>query len=296
MNVRELGRLLESKYGSNTFLNSKMPPKQIKASIIDGIDALWQLPNKTFNILRACADADASAPKDEHEKSAVAGFQFCQRAVQIVDYLKAHRNTMGLASIRKALNELIDLIQSNMGEGSSQFPHVSALIFQMMPYGKKHDRKIREQEYAKARKGLARMVSLAISIINEINKLGGVSEEEGRFDPQGAKLSDGEIVSFIRQYGDDYGIPDIETWSLVVNADPDIEKPLTTLIHALSRGHAPSHGGEVKRMVQDIVLRHQENNPPANTLALEQEDVPPTPIEFGDKIASKYQGAKNESC
>jgi hypothetical protein len=299
VNIRELDRL-ERKYiltveAGNTFLSPTMELKQIKAHIADNIDALWQIPNKTFNILRACADAGASAPQNEHEKQAVLGYQFCHHAVQIVDYLKSHRNTLSLGAIRKALIELLDLMRTNIhgGEDSwdksaEQFPHVAELIFQLLPSSKRYDRKIRDQEYAKARKGLSRMTSIALSMLGEINRLGGTIEEEGRFEPQGAKLSESQVMSFIRQYGDQYSIPDLATWSLVLNVDPSLEPMLIKLVHALERGHVPVNGSEVKKAVQEIVLRHKENNQPTNTLALEQEDAPATPLEFGEKMASKY--------
>lgn len=285
MNLSQLGKYLELKYS----LASET--SHAETYIRNAIDSLWQVPNKTFNILRACADTGASAPKNVQEEHAIKGFQFCQQVVGIIDYLKVHRNTISLGQLRKALSELLELIKTNI-EGdhvSLQFPHVSELIFQMMPYGKKHDRKIRDQEYAKARKGLSRITSISLSIINEINKLGGAVEQEGRFDPQGSKLSESEITNFLRQYGQSYGIPDWSTWHLVLHADPSLETNLTRLVHSLLRGNSPNVE-PIKSKVQEILARQPE---PENTSMFEQNNPAPAVSLFDDqgamdKLAWKY--------
>ena len=256
----------------------------VSASIRSQIDSLWNIPNKTHNILRACADAGASKPKDEHEVKAVEGHKFCQKLLNIVDYLKANRDTVSLSDIRKGLDAVVALIKENIQhtEAEKQFPGVSALIFHLMPSSKKYDRKIRDQEYAKARKGLSRMASIALTILNEMNRLGGKSEEVGRFEPQGAKLSNEEIMSFIRQHGDTYGIPDLATWSLAVDTDPALELPLTKLVHALSRGQVPSGAEKIKPIIQNIISRRQELTQ-TNAPIFEEEGEA-----WDHKMASKY--------
>lgn len=283
MYLVRLADYLERKYQLNSLAMSS-----IETNIRNGLDSLWNIPNKAFNILRACADADASNPKNQQEELAVKGFQFCQQVVGIVDYLKANRTTLPLKTIKKGLEEILALIKSNMS-GELQFPHVSELIFQIMPYGSKHDRKIRDQEYAKARKGLSRLTSISISLLSDVNKLGGaVNNEAERFEPIGAKLSNQEIMAFIRQYGTAYGIPDLATWSLVLNADPELEKELTKTVHALLRGHSPINTSSVKSAVLGIINQYHELNQPTNNQVLQQEDPEPMPLLLNEKFAMKY--------
>lgn len=290
-------QLLEQKYWLQAQAVESKPPSvlpnvtfplpqmaDVSASIRNQIDVLWNIPNNTFNILRACADAGAAQPKNEQEDLAVEGYKFCRKVVSIVDYLKANRNELPLSEIRKGITAVVDeIIKNQKREGDElQFPHVSALIFHLLPSSRKHDRKLRDQQYAKARKGLSRMASVALTILNEMNRLGGKSEVGGQFEPQGAKLSQSEIMSFIRQHGDTYGIPDLATWSLVVNTDPALELPLTRLVHALSRGRVPNGADKIKPIIQNIISRRQELTQ-TNAPVFEEEGEA-----WDHKMASKY--------
>jgi len=255
MNISKLGRLFELKY---SFLTIAADPnmKDVEAGIRNSLDALWAIPNISFNILRVCADSGAAKPTNADEQKAIIGFQFCRKIVGIIDYLKANKSTVKLSEIRRALETIVGDIKEV--ETKDQFSNLSELIYQLMPHGKKYDRKLREQQYAKARKGLSRITSIALTILNNMNNFGGAVEQEGRFAPEGAKLSEHEIMSFIRQHGDEYGVPDLATWSLVLDADPSLEQPITRMVHALSRGHNPRDSGAIKSIIHDIVAKHQE--------------------------------------
>lgn len=275
MNVLlRLGQLFGHKYGEPNF-------KDVEASIRNQLDALWHIPNQTYNILRACSDANATNPSDERETLALSGFHFCRRIVGIIDYLKANRNDVPLSVVRRGLEEILGLIKESIGSGkeNEQFPNVSELIFQMLPSSKKHDRKLRDQQYQKARKGLSRIASISMTILNQMNKLGGATElSEGRFDPRGAKLSQSEIMSFIRQNGDKFGIPDLTSWSLLLDIDPSLELPLTKLIHALSRGQIPKEGEHLKKVIRETLIQGRQNKPPTNIFALNKETSQESPL------------------
>jgi len=302
---------LENKYGVETKPSFPLPSvvfslpemANLEASIRNQLDTLWNLPNKSFNILRACADSGAAKAQNPNEEKAVAGYKFCHKLLNIIDYLKANRNTVSLSEIKKGLETILELIQENLQhtEEEKQFPNVSELIFQLMPHSKKYDRKIRDQEYAKARKGLSRIASVSLTILNQMNKLGGKSEVSGRFDPQGAKLSEAEIMSFIRQYGDNYNIPDLSAWSLILDTAPELELPLTKLVHSLSRGHIPESGSRLKLIIKNILNKHQERLQ-NNQTALQEEKPGPNPLvlfeeeneAWDQKMANKYYNIKEQ--
>ena len=285
MKIDKLSQSFEQKY---ELVSQAVDPKMadVEANIRNSLDILWEIPNRLFNILRACADANASKPTNANEAQAVEGHQFCKKIVSIIDYLKANKSAVSLSDIRKALTLLVKEIKENQKQVDEklQFPHVSELIFQLLSSSSKHDRKLRDQQYAKARKGLSRITSIALTILNAMNKLGGSTEEFGRFEPQGAKLSDSEIMSFIRQHGDDYNIPDLETWSFVVDSDPSLELPLTRLVHALSRGKIPSGTDQIRSIIQNILDRRQEATQTNAPLFEEEGEA------WDKKMAFKYDG------
>ena len=254
MSLFQLALRYEQKYA----LTSSASPDfaRLENSVRHSLDVLWQIPNKSFNILRACADSGAANPQNDNERLAVEGYHLCRRVVSLADYLKANRDSLSLSDIRNSLDKMLAFIADARKDGL--FPAVSELIFQLMPSGRKYDRKVREQEYAKARKGLSRMTSVALTILNEMNKMAGAVEQTGRFDPKGAELSEEEIVSFIRQYGDRYGIPDRQSWTDVISMDPSLLSELTRLVHAVLRGHVPANGQDVKREVETILRTRHE--------------------------------------
>jgi hypothetical protein len=244
----------EKKYlfaGSITLPDVKFPiPKMedIDASIKNQISSLYNLVN-TFNILRICADSGARITSDIDVK-AIQGFQFIRHIVGIIDYLKAS-SEITLSEVRRGLEDLLQSIKHNYQ--SNNFSNVTELIFHILPHKTQRDREIREQEYAKAKKGLSRIVSLTLTIINQMNKLGGKIEEHGRFEGDVARLSPAEVNKFILNYGNEYLINNLQDWYKVFNSDSDLEKPLTTLVHALLQGKTPKHSEKLKLIIKNIL-------------------------------------------
>lgn len=261
---------------------------ELEASLRKKIPVLWTYPNKTFGILRACADSGAAKPKSPEERKAVAGYKFCKELLSIVDYLRANWLNIGLTELREALTKIIQLIHSNKDikfdtEGNlseegelapNQFPHVSALIFQMIPTSKKHDVKLRDEQFGKAKTGLARMLSFALSMMDDIHALEKAAPDKftqhqftktdideplpERFTPQRAPLSESDILSFIRQNGDAFGIASTEDWATVFRDDPQLKQEMTTVINALNRGHYPRGAADIKMQIAEILRRHEE--------------------------------------
>lgn len=263
-------------------------PADIEAALRQKISNLWMIPNKTHNILKACADAGASKPTNAYEKKAVAGHQFCKQLVALIDYLKIHQSNISLGEMREALLSIINSITRNKNakfdesgkpsadapESPVQFPHVSELIFQISPTSKKHDIKQRNELFNKARTGLARILSISIDAVEDLQKLEIMIPEKfthknitnvdinqklpERFVPQRAMLSENDIVDFIRQHGDKYGISSQEDWGTVFRDDPQLKQQITTVINALNRGHSPADAATVKMEIAEILKNHEE--------------------------------------
>lgn len=253
----------------------------LENSVRADIHMLWQYPNKFHNILKACAEADAKGAKTSDEVKAVEGFKFCQEILSMVDYIQANRDKIGVGELREVLLRLVQMIKDHMrasfdmngkisekGEKSAvQFPHVQELIFQMFPSSKKNERKIRDEQYNKAKTGLSRIMSLASTMIDKLSKLEMIAPEKfthvlpndvdvkvpDRFIPQRGILSIYDIVDFIRQHGDEYGIPTTEDWGTVFTNDPQLKEQMTTVINAINRGHAPRDAANVKAEIANIL-------------------------------------------
>lgn len=282
MRLARLARIYEWKY------KLAATPAELENSVRRKIIVLWTYPNKTFGILRACADSGAAKPKDANERKAVAGYQFCKELMSMIDYLKSNWLNIDLGELREVLTNIVHLIHNNKdmkfgpdgqpsekAEASSiQFPHVSELIFQLIPTSKKHDIKLRNEQYGKARTGLARILSFAVSILDELNELERVSPEKfkyeqktdvdiderlpERFTPQRAPLAENDIIDFIRQHGNEYGISSHENWGTVFMDDPQLKEEMTTVINALNRGRYPRGAADVKMQIAEILKRHEE--------------------------------------
>jgi hypothetical protein len=252
------------------------------------ISLLWNIPNKTYNVLKACADADASKPKNANEQKAVVGHKFCKQLVSLIDYLKANSSDISLGEMREVLLNIVNLITENVsvkfnengrpsekGESSNvQFGHVSELIFQLTPVSKKHQIKLRNELYSKARNGLFRILSLSNTMLDEIKQLEVMAPEKfthetftdvdinqenpTRFTPQRAPLSNYDIIDFIRQHGDEYGISGINDWELAFRNDPQLKEEMTTVINALNRGHVPRDNTSIKQQIAQILQQHKD--------------------------------------
>jgi hypothetical protein len=229
------------------------------------ITNLSNIINKTHGILRECADSDAKNPKNEREVSAVEGFEFIKKVVGMIDYLDAlkdHQSPESLKDIYLAALILKETIEKNLAtkhEGRDvQFPHVSDLIWEMKPLaGKKWD-DFRKYESAKARSGLARIMSIAIDMLKDLKDAGidvgfGKVEDEDRFKPQRAELSSQEIIPFLLEYGPEYGIDNTDEWMKVLESDKGLKSKLTTIINALNRGHSPVDSNGAKKQIREIL-------------------------------------------
>lgn len=252
-------------------------PADLENDLRKKLVVLWTYPNKTFGILKACAESGAGKPTTPKEQEAVAGYQFCKQLLSMIDYLKVNYLNIDLGEVREVLTDLIQMINDNKDKkGSSvQFPHVSELIFQIMPISKKHDMKLRNEQFGKAKTGLSRILSLALSMMEDIHQLEKVAPEKfqgyqsktdvdideplpGRFTPQRAPLSEYDIIDFIRQHGSEYGISSQEDWGTVFGDDPQLKQDMTTVINALNRGHYPKDSPEIKMQIAEIMKNHEQ--------------------------------------
>lgn len=261
---------------------------ELEADLRKKIGTLWSYPNKNFNILKACAEAGVSKPNNPNERKAIAGHQFCKEILSIIDYLKINAHTISLGGLREALTHLVQIIEKNKelkfgptGKPSKdgvaesiQFSHVSELIFQLIQVNKKHDIKLRNEQFGKARTGLSRILSVALGMLEDIHTLEVMVPEKfkyqnvtnidtdqklpERFTPQRAPLSDYDIIDFIRQYGDQYGISSKEDWAVAFKDDPALKQQMTTVINALNRGHSPQDAATMKMEIAEILKRHEE--------------------------------------
>ncbi len=295
MNIFRFAELYALKYAD---ISSSKEEEQIRKDI----HILWEIPNKHFNILSACAQSEPRNPKNNNEVKAVSGFKFCQELLSTIDYLKSNFDKVSLGEMKEALLSTVNLIKSNeyvkydlngkkseKGEASNvQFPHVSELIFEMIPIRKQNDRIIRDQQFAKAKKGLSRILSFSLSILEKLSKLEmkipekfehaphdpNINEDQKlpeRFSPQRGTLSDYDIIDFIRQHGDEYGINTTEDWGIVFRDDPKFKEEMTTVINALNRGHYPRGSVDVKMQIAEILKRHEERKENNSSYLLNQD-------------------------
>lgn len=286
MRIYRLASLLGAKYKFASDANT------VEAALRKSISMLWKYPNKLFPILKACADSGAAKAKTPHEKKAVAGFKFVKKLLDIIEILHNNSETLSLGELREALLSVVNLIEQNKdltfniegkpsAKGTSdlvatQFPHVSALIFELMPVTKRHDIKVRNDMQGKARTGLSRIFSLSSTMLDQIKELEIMVPEKftheaetvdinqetpDRFSPQRAPLAANDIIDFIRQHGDQYGLSSKEDWNTVFEHDPVLREEITTVINALNRGHSPQNGLAVKEEIQKILQRHKELQP-----------------------------------
>ena len=263
-------------------------PAELEASLRKKIPVLWNYPNKLFNILRACADAGAAKPKDANERKAVAGHLFCKELLSLIDYLKANWLNISLGEMREILTTIAQLIDKNKhpafgpagklderAEPSTiQFPHVAELIFHLVQAGTKDARKKRDEQFGKAKTGLARTLSVTLDMLDDIQKLEVMVPEKfkyenvtdvdidqkspERFSPQRAPLSENDIIDFIRQHGDEYGISSKEDWATVFMNDQQLKEEMTTVINALNRGHSPKDAASVRMQIAEILKNYEQ--------------------------------------
>ena len=248
--------------------NVVFPPpkmKDVEAKIRNPLDKLFSIVEEKNNILMACFNSDFKNPdfKNKTEMNAQKGFWFIQDVVSIVNWLKAERDQATLAEIREALTTLVELINENKGAGGpeAQFMHVSDLVMYVMRYHKTNvrDKDLRVQ-WSKARTGLSKLQDIAISIINYMNKSGGDPERiTGRFTPDPTELFPAQKVDFIREFGDRFGLPDMESWQIVTEVDPSLVPKLRKLVHTLKRPYrdqAFARAPRIKSMMQGMIRKY----------------------------------------
>lgn len=284
MSIFRLGRRFGIKY-----IVAASTAADLERSVRSRIDNLYGFLDK-FNVIRFCAQTDAAKAGSSSERKAVTAFKFCKDLVSIIDYLKANRDTIGLGELKAAVMEIARVITLNKDlrfdvkgkpneagdESKVQFEHVSELIFQAWPVKTVYDRKLRNDQYAKARTGFSRLLSISISMLGELTKLETLVPEKfsynpdlesttipedesiARFKPQRAQLSVYDIVDFIRKYGPEYGINNPDQWGIVIKDDNQLKEQLTTVINALNRGHYPKDAVEVKEQIAKIKERYYE--------------------------------------
>ncbi len=281
MKLFRLGELYAVKY------KLAADPKDVETSIRKSIPMLWNYPNKLFNILKACADADVSKAKIPLDNKAAAGNRFCRHLLLLINEVYANRETISMGELREKLLKIVNLIEENKDlkigptgrpsikgeEPTVQFPHVSALIHLLFPVAKKHEIKLRNELQGKARTGLSRILSFSLDILNNLQDLEVLAPEKftyqtkedidkdlsgSRFAPQRAQLSNNDIVDFIRQYGPEYGITNRDDWDVVFGNNPQLKEDMTTVINARNRGQYAANDVLVRDEISKILNAHQE--------------------------------------
>lgn len=229
----------------------------LEASVRNQIAVLWNVPNKTHNILRACADSGASKPTNPREELAMEGYQFCKKLLSIIDYVKVHQKDIPLDTLKQAILSIIKLIMSHKQD--NKFPEVNELIYIIFPTAKKSDLKERNAQLGKAATGLSRILSMCLTMLEEMKEIAGDTTKtvEERFEPARAPISENDIIAFIRQYGEEYGISSRDDWGTVFRDDPMFKEDITTVINALNRGHSPRDAAGVKMQIAEILKNHE---------------------------------------
>lgn len=231
-----------------------------KIAEIDKISVLWNYPNKLFNILRVCADISPKHPKTEYDRKAIQGHEFCRDLLAIIDYLQANRDISKIQTI-EALHDIISLIQNQ------DISNVSEMIFQVIPISKKHDIKLRNDQFAKAKKGISRILDLTQEILSDFDEYPLINKHEN----SRASVSEKDIISFVREHSE-YGIKNLEDWRIVTEYNPELKNKLTTVINALKRGHSPKDAAQVRMEVAEILKNQAEKE--ANNSFIFDEDHP----------------------
>lgn len=273
MNVIKLSELLQFKYKVaqeqshlEKSLRERLNPKHS--------GSLFAWLNK-FSILRACAISDASKPKNAYEQMAVKGYLFCKELVSMVDYLASDYDSISVGEIREVLLNLAKLINDNKGNSKVQFENVSELISKLFPIKNSHsDSKRNGDLQSKSRTGLAKLYSVIVGMLKDIQKLEFEHPEKfvhkietdvdinsplpDRFKPQRGSLSVYDIVDFIRQHGDDYGISSKEDWGMALTDDHELKEQMTTVINALNRGEFPRDSADAKMRIAEIIKHHED--------------------------------------
>jgi hypothetical protein len=244
----------------------------LEMSVRKHIDTLYDYAHKAYDILETCANAGAAKPTNEQEEQAVAGYEFCKALVSIIDYLKKERNNIPMSKLQRAFVDIAKLIDTNLAvQGPVQLPHVSALIWEMIPLSQKvkpaYVDKIRKEKANKARHGIARIKSVVTTALDEMGKMGMSIETGigGRFEPQRTSLDMYDIINFIRRFGGQYGIEDEGDWETVFRNDPQFLQDMTTVINAKQRARTAVEDEQVKAIILQALRDHRARTEGVNT-------------------------------
>ena len=154
----------------------------------------------------------------------------------------------------------------------------------MIPIKRKHDKKLRDEQYSKARTGLSRIVSVSSDMMDDIRTLEVMVPEKfthkdttdvdinskmpSRFKPQRSPISVNDIIDFINQHGADYGISSQEDWATVFRDDPELKDKMTTVINTINRTPkdetgrpiwAPADAAEMKMIIAEVLKEVEES-------------------------------------
>src|SRR5713101_3884159 len=105
MQLVRLAQLMSLKYSIAEGIDN------VEASLRGKINSLWMVPNKTYTILKVCAEADVSKAATPEERLARAGNKFCEALLIIIDYLKKYSVDVSLDDIKYDTLYLIKLIE-----------------------------------------------------------------------------------------------------------------------------------------------------------------------------------------
>lgn len=238
------------------------------------IDSLvsWYIKNPVLLDLALNKDLLSGKAENPVEKKIKSGHNFIVALNVLINELNNKKKTASVSEIGNLAMKIATLIGDNISyiSDKGKFPSVNDLIFSHYLRGTQHDRKIRDTQYQKASKLLERVNSLCIAILTKVKKLTGdpsiIIPE--RFEAARAPLSVYDIVDFIRQYGDKYGISSKDDWGLTITNNQPLKEEITTVINALNRGHQPKDSGHVMSQISPILKAYQEKMQ-TNEFALE---------------------------
>lgn len=238
------------------------------------IDSLvsWYVKNPV--LLNLALDKNLLSGKAENpvEKKIKSGHNFIIALDKIINELDKVKKTASVSELGHLATKLATLISDNMSyiSDKGKFPSVNDLIFSHYLRDTQHNRKIRDTQYQKASKLLERIHSLCIAILTKVKKMTGdpsiVIPE--RFEAARAALSVYDIVDFIRQHGDKYGISSKDDWGLTITNNQPLKEEITTIINALNRGHQPKDPTHVMSQIVPMLKAYQEKMQ-TNEFALE---------------------------
>ena len=255
----------------------------LEKSFRNKLDVLYKIVHLggRASMIEACALATLSNPSTSFDYKAVAGKEFCEEVVSIIDNIYQDRNTSDLQSLKDKLIYLAQLIDKNKyvpfnsdgkidvdfgeireNENTSsdfQFDHVSTLAAMILSGSTKNFLRQKVKAGGEVRNQLSKIMSSTLTLLDMLKQLNSVTLEfteddeyiPERFTAQRSDLTRNEIEWFILHHGSDYGIPDKDTWEIVIRKAPWLKSKLHTIINSLRRGNSPSTS--IKEEILNII-------------------------------------------